>query len=439
MSRQHRFRKAEPEGTRFLLYPQPPFLEGFEEPEVVSVSPVAGSVGPGPSDDRMYAVYPHDKLVTYGAPIGPRGEKFTPPWLGTAYPPAEPDADGHFDHLQIGTPQFEMAHLYGSVRFVLDVWEGYFDQPINWHFGDQFKQMELMIMPRFPNATMGYGFMEIGGYHMANGDYRPFSLNFDILGHEVGHSIIYPIIGLPDPQRVHNDYYGFHESAADMVGLIAALHFDSVVDELLKNTSGNLYALNKLNRVGELTRNDQIRIATNRLTLWDFVHGWSDEHDLGQPLTAAIFDTLVDLFHESLKARGIISEEMENLSDALEESPDYGAVLQDDFDEVYQQHSEEMREALLEARDFIGTYMAVTFSKLTPMLRYRDVAEALLEAEQEVSGGVYQEVLVYNLMRRGIGEVRVGPRVTPPGEESHAFSVRTEGPAYGCRTRRQRC
>ncbi len=439
MSRQYRLRRSEPEGTRFLLYPQPPFLEGFEEPEVVTVSPVAGSVRPGPADDRMYAVYPHDKLVTYGARIGPRGEKFTPPWRGTAHPPAEPDANGHFDHLQIGTPQFEMAHLYGSVRFVLDIWEGYFDQPINWHFGDQFERMELMIMPRFPNATMGYGFMEIGGYHMDNGDYRPFSLNFDILGHEVGHSIIYPIIGLPDPERVHNDYYGFHESAADMVGLIASLHFDRVVDQLLANTRGNLYALNKLNRVGELSRNDQIRIASNTLTLWDFVHGWSDEHDLGQPLTAAIFDTLVDLFHESLKARGIISEETENLSDALEESPDYEAIMQDIFDAAYAEHAEEMREALLEARDFIGTYLAVTFSKLTPRLRYRDVAEALLEAEQEVSGGVYQEVLAYNLMRRGIGQVKVGPRLKPPDEDSHAFSERTEVPARSCRARKQRC
>ena len=73
MSRQYRSRSAEPEGTRFLLYPQPPFLEGFDEPEVVSVSSIAGSVGPGPSDDRMYTVYPLDKLVTYGTRVGPRG------------------------------------------------------------------------------------------------------------------------------------------------------------------------------------------------------------------------------------------------------------------------------------------------------------------------------------------------------------------------------
>ena len=83
--------------------------------------------------------------------------------------------------------------------------------------------------------------------------------------------------------------------------------------------------------------------------------------------------------------------------------------------------------------------MAVTFSKLTPGLRYRDVAEAFLEAEQEVSGGLYQEVLAYNLMRRGIGQVKVGPRLTPPDEDSHAHSVRTEVPAHRCRARKRRC
>jgi len=28
-------------------------------------------------------------------------------------------------------------------------------------------------------------------------------------------------IGLPSPEIVHDDYYGFHEAAADLVGLVA--------------------------------------------------------------------------------------------------------------------------------------------------------------------------------------------------------------------------
>ena len=210
---------------------------------------------------------------------------------------------------------------------------------------------------------------------------------------------------------------------------------------LLANTRGNLYALNKLNRLGELATHDQIRIVSNRLTLWDFVNGWSDEHDLGQPLTAALFDTMVDIFHELMKDRGLISEEIEDLSDQLEGSPAYEAVMQDIFDEVFENHPDEMREALADARDFIGVYLATAFSKLTPQLTYYDVADALQEAEQEVSGGRYQEVVAFNLWQRGIGQIPVGPRLTPPDEASHAFSVRTDVPGkpmHRCRRRKRR-
>ena len=430
-------------GTRFLLYPQPPFLEGFGEPEMIEVSSPAGSVGPGPSDDKMYAVYPLNKQKTYGEPFHPGGEDYGPPWDGPAHTPALPDRHGHFDHLTPGTPQFEQAHVFGSVRFCLDVWEGYFDRPINWHFGDMHQRMEIVITPEFPNATMGYGFLEIGSHHMNDGSRRPFTLNFDILGHEVGHSIMYPIIGLPDPELVSNDYFGFHESAADMIGVIASMHFDSVLDELLANTSGNLYALNKLNRMAELSQNKQIRIVANDLTLWDFSAGWTDEHALGQPLSAAIFDILVDLFHESLQARGLISEQMENLSDALEFRPDYDIELQYLFDEVYHAYPGDVREALTEARDFVGTYMALSFGDLTPSLRYGDVAGALLDAERFVSNGQYRELVGHNLRRRGLGVIPVGPRLKEPDADSHAFSVRTavpnSQPTCALRRRRGRC
>ena len=43
-------------GTRFKIYPQSPVLEVFAEPETVCVSPPAGSLKPGPADERMYVV-----------------------------------------------------------------------------------------------------------------------------------------------------------------------------------------------------------------------------------------------------------------------------------------------------------------------------------------------------------------------------------------------
>ena len=81
------------------------------------------------------------------------------------------------------------------------------------------------------------------------------------------------MVGVPDPRTTDAEYYGFQESAADLTALIAALHFDSVVDELLTTTHGNLYTLNLVNRIAELSSNEQIRLAANPLSLLDFVAG----------------------------------------------------------------------------------------------------------------------------------------------------------------------
>ncbi len=415
-------------GTRFRLFPQPPFLEGFREPETVYVSPPAGTVGPGPSDDRMYAVYPVGKTLHYGLhQSGSDGPfLYLPPWEGEALRPAIPDENGHFDHLEPGTPQFEAAHLYGTVRFALDVWEGYFGRRIGWHFGDGYDRMELALLPGLDNALVGYGFMEVGGHTTESGEYRPFSLNFDVIAHELGHAIIYREVGIPAPEAAQGEYFGFHESAADLVALITSLHFDSVIDHVLERTRGNLYTLNKLNRMAELSEHEQIRLAANDYRLSDFVRGWDDEHDLAQPLTGALFDIFVDIFHEQLLDRALITPEVEDLSDQLEGRPEYEEVMQSFFDEAFARDPGGFKDALLEARDFLGTYLADTWSLLDPdFLSYTDVGAILELVDREINGGRYRKLIRGNFRMRDIGFAVPGPRLSPPGPESHSFSART--------------
>jgi hypothetical protein len=62
------------------LFPQAPFLPGFGEPEVVWLSPAAGTVRPGPADDRIYVIDPVEKPEPYEFP-------YLPPFLGFANPP----------------------------------------------------------------------------------------------------------------------------------------------------------------------------------------------------------------------------------------------------------------------------------------------------------------------------------------------------------------
>ena len=414
-------------GTRFKLFPQPPFLEAFQEPEIIEVSSPAGSVGPGPEDDRIYTIFPVDKAEPYGISANPDGDgMYLPPWKGEILPPALPDAEGHFDYLEPGTPQFEAAHLFGSARFTMDVWEIYFDRPIQWHFKDQFEKLELTMLPSLDNALIGWGFLEAGGTHTENNGFHPYSLNFDIVAHEIGHAVVYSEVGLPVRNLDNGEYYGFHESAADLVALITTLHFPSVVETILNNTSGNLYTMNKLSRFAELSPNKQIRLAANNRVLSEFADGYEDEHDLAQPLTGAMFDILVDVFHENLLDAGLMSPEMEDLSDKLEGNPQYSSILQAAFDNNFARNPEGFRDALLQARDYLGSYLADAWQMLdADMLSYLGVGRALLDVDEEITRGRYAKIIENNFLMREVGLVKPGPRIPKAGKEGHSASART--------------
>lgn len=418
-------------GTKFRLFPQAPFLDPQGEPETVWVSSPVRSLRPGPSDHRMLVVDPVGKPRPYGFHRGARGNVhlYLPPWRGERQPPAEPNEEGHFDHLDPGTPQFEAAHAFGAVRFVLDIWEGYFGHPVAWHFGRDYDRLEISLFPYFDNAQAGFGFLELGADLGDDGKLQPFSSNFDIIAHEVGHLIIYSAIGIPHPDTEEGEYYGFHESAADLVALLSVLHFDSLVDGLLENSRGNLYTYNRLNRFGELSGNDQIRLASNAVKLSAFADGWSDEHDLSEPLTGAMFDIFVDVFHEELLDRALISDEVEDLADELERHPEGADLIQPFFDEAYAENPEGFRQALLDARDYLGLALARAWGRLSPHhLNYVDVGSSLLEVDRELNGGRYQRIIKKNFGWREIDFVTVGPRLLPPGKRSHAFSARTLTP-----------
>ena len=421
-------------GTRFRLFPQLPTLDQQEEPETVWVSSPAGSVQPGPSDDRMYVIDPGGKERAYGYYPGRGGSTFhyRPPWQGPILPWARPDPEGHFDHLEYGTYEFEQAHAFGAIRFTMDIWERYFERRLEFHFRDHYDRLEILFLRGLDNAFAGFGSIEIGSYTLKTGELVEFGLSFDILSHEFGHLIIYNEIGLPGKVEVNGEYFGFHESAADMVALISLLHFDSALVGLLEASSGNLYSFNRLNRFGEVSNNGQLRSASNEVTLYDFVDGWVHEHKLSQVLTGALFDIWVDIFHENLLRNGLISSELEDLSDRLEGDPAYQEVIQPLFDAAYAQNPGPFADALIASRDYMGFAMAGVWDRLSiETLDFADVYHTFLEVDDAMTGGQYHRIISINMERRGIGVISAGPRLAPPDETSHAFSSRTAVPGEG--------
>jgi hypothetical protein len=418
-------------GVRFRLYPKPPYVHPEWPPEIVCVSEPPGAIGPGPSDARMHLVNPVGKRFAYGVNLGPLGTPYLdfPPWKGPVLPPVFPDAEGHFDHLLPGTPEFAKAHVFGTIRFVLDIWERYFGRRIEWHFAADYRRLEISILPGLNNAYAGYGFMEIGAHRFADGSHAPYALNFDVVAHELGHLILYSTVGLPTPATQQGEYFGFQESGADTTALMAGLHFDSLLERLLVETHGNLYTYNELDRFAELSPDDQIRLASNDVKMSAFAAGWVDEHALSQPLTGAVFDILVDIFQEMLVDRGLIPRDVAEATRLVRNSPENAPALQPVFDAAFADRYEEFRAVLVEARDTMGFMLSETWKRLTAdYFTYRDVAETMIEIEAAMTGGRYRRAMVESFAWREIGQVRAGPRLAAPGPRSHSHSARTVAP-----------
>ncbi|MDH3714766.1 MAG: hypothetical protein OET44_13065, partial [Gammaproteobacteria bacterium] len=322
-----------------------------------------------------------------------------------------PDEDGHLDHLDVNTREFVVAHMYGSIRRVLDIWECYFGRRIEWQFRGHFPRLELIPVIDWDNAQAGYGFIETGFGDSQAGEAQPYCLNFDVLAHELGHSIVFAEVDY-DAATMTGEYLGFQEAAGDLIALISALHFDSVIDRVLASSEGNLYVANNLNRLGELSEVEQVRVASNSRKLSEFSEGWSDPHILAQPLVGAVFDSLVDVYQDHLLQAGLIDDELARLTDIVAyEALDEGAI-QARYAEAYRGRHEAFKAALVLARDYIGGCLAITLSRLSPdFLHYDDVGAELLAADQTLSGGRYREDFLVNLRWRDIGTAVVGSRL----------------------------
>ena len=225
-----------------------------------------------------------------------------------------------------------------------------------------------------------------------------------------GHLMYTPsTIQLPPPAgQVSAEYLAFHESAADCVAMLACLDFDSVVDRLLQRTRGNIYLPNELNRIGELSETEQLRLASQSVKLEDIPDlktpvealGYPQRHEMSLPLTGAAFDILAEVFQRLLVEDGLISRELDEHS-RQEADADESAV-QAAFDEAYAGQHEAFKGALLDARDYLGNCLATAWRSLSWDVTYEGVAAAMLAADRQVARGAGREVIIESLAWRGI-------------------------------------
>lgn len=359
-------------GTRFLIFPQAPYVSGYEQPETVWISSPPDRMRPGPEDDRMYVRDPLLRKEPYGFPD-------LPPFVGEVYPPAQAGPDGHFDHIDPRSREFLAAHAFASVRRVLDIWESYIGQPIVWHFAETYERLEIIPWLDWDDAQSGYGYLELGREHGANEGSSPFALNFDVIAHEIGHSILFSLFGVPESELGWSDFAPFHEACADLISLLSFLHFDSGLDRLLRRCSGNLLVLNELNRIAELTGDRQIRIASNARRLSEVT---GEVHDRSRPFTGAIFDTIVEDFHERLVRQGLADQQLLQVTirDVREDTLDTISTF---TSSAFRARPFLFKSALTEARDAVALSLARAWPLLDANdLSFRDAALSVISAAE---------------------------------------------------------
>ena len=398
-------------GTRFRVFAQAPALAAYREPVTIELSPPRGSVEVGPSDRRMCVIEPVGKRTSYGELIlqGMRGPGALPPWRGPVLEPARPGPSGHFDHIPQDHPTFPLAHAYAAVRLALDVCEGYLGRPVRWHFAAVQAWLEIALLPTYDNAESGYGWLELGADLGQGRSQQPYATNLDVIAHEVGHLIVHSVVGLARDQAP-GELSGFHEAAADFVALLVSARLDPVIDQVLRATRGNLYVANELNRLGELSDSTQIRLASNGVKMSEFALGWSNEHDLSEPLAGALFDLLVDVYEAALVERGLIPRSLADRVAEVGHLRAFAPMLQAEFNQYYPRDPLGFRAAFLDARDRVGFYFAHALAALTPDgLTYSEVERALLQADAVIGGGRFAGEIRDNFAWREIGRVPHGP------------------------------
>jgi hypothetical protein len=382
------------EGTRFRMYCQPMNLKGFDKAEIITLRPPAGTVAAGPCDDRIKIVDAKGKELY--------DDNYTPPYRGETNPSAKPDASGHFDYLEdADSHEFRAAHAYAILRMVLDVWEQYSNEKVRWFFAPDYSHLEVIPSVNWENGQAGYGYIELGYGLGGTADKRPFSLNFDVLAHEMGHIILASEVGIPvddDPTQ----YAGFQEAASDIVALLSLLHFERFVDHLLEATHGNLYARNELNRLAELSQTEQIRTACHSIKMTDVAYAWTPArfltqkqiHFLGQPFTGAIFDILVEIFQESLVEQGAISRELDERSRADITNDAALKKIEAEFDAAYAENADKFKQALLFTRQFMGERLVQSWRRLdADRLTLWSAAVSFMTVDRSLTGMKYQDVI----------------------------------------------
>ncbi|PYM95921.1 MAG: hypothetical protein DME04_03405 [Candidatus Rokuibacteriota bacterium] len=383
---------------------------GFEMPRLARIS---GTIGPGPSDRRMYVV---DALRKDPYRDPDNGDPIWFPPYPKSMPhndPVPPAADGHFDHLEPGTREFSAAAAFAAAHCAFEVWEHYLGRRLR--LVTRRGQHRLEIVPRVTKigdgAWSGEGFIECG---FANQNQRqPYCENIDVVAHECGHIILKRVIGRPPKGRREFDRRSHDEAGADLVALICVLHFDSVVNAVMAQTRGKLYSLNILSQIGEYRQGSghrAIRTAFQGRTMASVSRARraDNKHLYAQPLLGAAFDILVEMYEDHLVRRGLIDRDLARRSTRAAAKRHSG--IRREFAARYALNPDGFADSLRDATADFAYILALAWRKSRRTgVTFSRVASNIAAADLRLNQGRYGQTI-----RRAFKKRQIGVRLSRP-------------------------
>jgi hypothetical protein len=280
---------------------------------------------------------------------------------------------------------------FAVIRLTLEIWQHFLQRRVGWHFAARMGPV-LQVHPRVgtANAWSGDGYLEFGYPDWDWTTRDPFAENLEVIAHETGHLIMKSVVGtLPDDERsLHHRAH--EEAAADLIALVVALHFDSVIAHVFRRTHGYLYADCVLSRIGEWGRGDAdvARHAFNETTLPELRLDPAalDKHKLSGPFTGAVYDLLVEIFVDHLVGAGAITR---TLAEACHHEPGRrSADLTPQFAGAIRGKRPAFAAALAQARDDVASLLAAGWRRTTTdSLTFGKVLTHLLTADAELGLG----------------------------------------------------
>jgi hypothetical protein len=285
----------------------------------------------------------------------------------------------------------------------LTVWEHYLGRRIAWRFaGRRFPRLEVIARIHLDrNAFSRDGYMEFGWADLAART-GPWCENLDVVAHEVGHAIFRSVVGHPAHPRAV-EQRALEEAVADLVAIVTALHFASVVRRLLERSQGYLFSPNTLSRLAELGRRTSIRQAFNLDALDDL--GWVGDPDafkyvLARPFLGACYDILVNCYEAGLVRRRAIPARL--AADSFNTLQRGGRALARRFARAYRARPAAFEAALLSARDTLGFLLARTLQKTGVHDLYGQVVRHMVEADRELYRGRHRDLILWDFWMRDL-------------------------------------